>query len=259
VILVSSTIPAYKLDRPEWCTAWLLHAEAMAEQTPDDLRFLAILEVDARGLERFTPLLERLFAIGGDYWTFSIDTGVSSITSSERIPRICLARNLMIDYMLADRAFTHLLFLDADTEVPPDSIQRLLELDHPVTAGHVPTYCLDGPKVPDVHSRGCDWRLPDMRAIDANGEPAHRACTCGGRDVRQHWSTAGFLLVRRDVLGSGRWGWNPDLGLTDDPWTETQWERMWGSTWTAHDVVGQHHPPAIPPVEHRGHDLSVYR
>lgn len=232
MILCASTIPAYKLDRPEWCTAWLLHAEAMIDQTPDELRFLAILEVDARGLERFAPLLDRLLEVGGDFWTFSIDTGVASITSGERIPRICLARNLMIDYMLADRAFTHLLFLDADTEIPPDSLVRLLDLDHPVTAGHVPTYCLgnDAPLV-----------------------------TAPGRDVRAHWTTAGFLLCTRDVVRDVRWGWDPDGGTTDDPWFQERTKTHWGETWVDHDLLAQHHPAAIPPVEHRGHDLQVYR
>lgn len=231
-ILVASTIPAYKLDRPDWCTAWLLHGEAMNEQTADPLRFFAVLEVDGRGIDRFAPVLERLAELDGDYWTFSIDTGVSAITSGERIPRICAARNLMIDYMLADRTYTHVLFLDADTEVPPESITRLLELQHPVAGGHVPTYCLgdDAPSVP-----------------------------FDDRDVRAHWTTAGFLLIERDVLRDVRWGWDPDAGQTDDPFFQERTKRRWGETWVDHDLVAQHHPPAIAPVEQRGLDMRVYR
>lgn len=153
-------------------------------------------------------------------WTFSIDGWRWS--TRDRLIGITTGRNLVREYALRETDCTHVYFADADISYPPDVLDRLLELDHPVVAGHVPSYCLDGPKV------------------DAPG------------DVREHWNTAGSLLVRRDVVAEVAWRWNPDRGMTDDPCFAEDVERAgFGKTWVRHDVICDHHPEVLVAVEQR--------
>jgi hypothetical protein len=239
-ILVASTTTYHKLAEG-YERHWLLHAEALRESHPDGVDFFCAIEVDARGLEPFGALLNRLDDLGGVYWTFSIDKapgfdGPQEITSGDRLVRICTGRNLAAEYALQG-AYSHVLYLDTDTEPPPDALPKLLEVDRPVVFGHVPTYCLDG-----------EWisKLPG--------------------DCRAHWSSAGFVLVKRAVLRYVRWGWDRDTGTTDDPTFARDAELIgralhldWSPV-TRHDCEGRHWPPSIAPLELRGVDRSmVYR
>jgi hypothetical protein len=253
-ILVASTIAPHKLSE-QYDRHWLLHAEALRESHPDGVDFFCAVETDARGLDGFGPLLNRLDDLGGDYWTFSIDKapaldGLQEITSGDRLIRITTGRNLGIDYALHG-PYSHVLWLDTDTEPPPDALPRLLEVDRALVHGNVPTYCHG--YYPDEHGHADYSRpLPSIPGLPG--------------DCRAHWSTAGFLLVRRAVLRYVRWGHDPDAGLTDDPCTLRDAElvgRALGLDWapvTRHDCQGQHWPASIPPIEFRGGDRSmVYR
>lgn len=63
-------------------------------------------------------------------------------------------------------------------------------------------------------------------------------------------NTAGFLLVRRDVLAEVAWRWNPDAGCSDDPCFAADVERAgFGKTYVRKDCVGKHAP--LIPVESR--------
>ena len=227
-VLVAATIPAYKAadSDPGESLAWLDTADAMVRQSHYPVDFFASLELDARGLSVFDQVTKQLMSLSGQWWTFSIDNGAHQISSSDRLPRICAGRNLIIEYALR-QPYSHILFLDSDLRVPDDSVDRLLDLDRPMVGGVVPAYCQSGPVV-----------YPP--------------------NVQEHWNTAGFLLVRRDVWRIARWGIDPDAGMTDDPHFARTAELLgFGKTWVDHDLKGIHKP--LVPVEHRGHDLKVYR
>lgn len=240
-VMVGSTIPAYKAaDHEAESLSWLATAEdliATTEAAGHEVWYFATLELDARGLEPFGDVIENLLRLKGtgSWWTFNVDLGDESINGSTRLPRICTGRNLLTERALADLGTTHLLFLDSDMEIPVDSVVRLLELDHPLTGGHVPVYCLGGPAV-----------------------PGHRSTK-----VQEHWNTAGFLMASRDVFRHVRWGIDPDGGMTDDPHYAHVAEKLgFGKTWVDHDLIGKHRPHqpgCLFPVEKRGHDLKVYR
>lgn len=228
-IVVASTLAAYKcVDGQD--DAWLTHAEAW--QARGDVEWFVALQVGHGHDHKFEPLRRRLAELDATVWTFSVDDGFDQVTSAQRLQGICMGRNMAHEFVNRDRRRSHLLFLDSDTEVPADAIDRLLEVDHPVVGGHVPTYCLDGPAVQD----------------------------CGGMDVREHMNTAGFLMLTREAVRRIRWGWSEDDGLTDDPWTQDLAERVGlGKTWVRHDVVARHQPESISPIERRGGDLSIVR
>lgn len=54
-----------------------------------------------------------------------------------RLQGICMARNMAREYAMAMGA-SHLFFVDADVIVPPNALQRLIALDHPLAGGMVP-------------------------------------------------------------------------------------------------------------------------
>jgi hypothetical protein len=228
VILVGCTIPPYKMGGPDgYWSSWLANAEAIRQS--HDVRFVAVLEHDARGLDPFRPLLYRLARLGGMVLGFSYDDGAASITTGNRLVRICTGRNLLTQWAV-DNGASHILYTDADTAIPGDAIPKLLEVDWPVVGGRVPTYCLEGP--------------------DVGGYPFR---------VTEHMNTAGFLLVARDVFRTLRWRTDPDLGLTDDPCYHADATALGFPTRVREDCVAEHFPPCIGPLEERGHDLAVRR
>jgi hypothetical protein len=229
MIAVVSTLAPHKVDGQEG--RWLEHAEAMIEAGPDRLEWFLAVEIDARGLAPFARLLDRLAQLDGRYWTYHLDQDPDGgdqfeVRSGERHIRVCMGRNLGIEYALR-RGASHVLFLDVDISVPADTLPRLLALQHPIVGGHVPSYCLSGPA--------------------AEGYPS-------AWDVQQHWNTAGFLLCEREVIRRVRWGHDPDEGgLSDDPTFARDVARMLGApTLVRHDVIGDHEP--LVPLEQRGTD-----
>jgi hypothetical protein len=228
MIAVVSTVAAHKVDGQEG--RWLEHAEAMIEAGPDTLEWFLAVEIDGRGLAPFTRLLDRLSQLDGSYWTYHLDMDPEGsdqfeVSTRNRYIRVCLGRNLGIEYALRRRA-SHVLFLDVDITVPADTLPRLLALHYPIVGGHVPVYCLSGPAAEGY-------------------SPAW--------DVQQHWNTAGFLLCEREVIRRVRWGYDPDDGLSDDLTFARDVARVLGTpTLVRHDVVGQHEP--LVALEQRGTD-----
>jgi len=234
MIVVGSTIPAWKMDEAGYWASWLLNAEQIAASHPDllEVRFIAVLELDARGREPFAPLLARIADLRGIVWTFSLDDGAMVITGSNRLVRICTGRNLISQYA-RDHHATHVLFADADTMIPGDAIPKLLELDWPIVGGEVPTYALHlGPQGP------------------VEGYPF---------PVVQRNNTAGFLLVASELFRRLSWRVDVAAGMTDDPCYAADAIAAGYPTRVRCDVVGAHWPPSIGPVEQRGHDLVVRR
>lgn len=219
MICVATTIAPYKLDGSE--LNWLRTAE---EMFVDDVHFFAAIENVGPA---FDPFLKRLAQVRGEYWTFNVDDGQDVITSANRLHRICMGRNLIIEFALTRPRISHVLFLDSDLIAQGDCVSKLLELDAPLAGGDVPSYCLTGPAV--------RHRVPN---------------------VQRHWNTAGFLMVRRDVLRDLRWGHDPDAGETDDPWYQHRAVKLgYPMTLVRKDVLGLHTP--LVPVEQRPGSRSI--
>lgn len=235
-VLVATTTAAFiARSDPHLVLRWLEAAEQR-----DGVEHFAALEAPPQARAAFEPLLDRLTDVDGTWWWFTIEDG-RPISSQTRIHRICAGRNLIIERALTG-AYSHVLFLDADLAVPPDSCERLAEVDWPVVGGDVPAYCLSGPAVPTR------LRFRGRFSFEDTGQPY-------GFPVQRHWNTAGFLLVRTEVLSRVRWGYDPRRGLTDDPWFAERCEHEgFGPTLVRKDVVGEHEP--LVPLEERGLDLS---
>jgi hypothetical protein len=231
-VVVATTMAAYVTDQPDTCLAWLYTAEALRARAAKDgceVDFFAALEVDARGRQPFEAVLATLADLDGTHWTFSLDDGSAAKSTATRLRFITTGQNLTVDYACSTGA-SHLLFMAADCEPPPDAIPKLVEVDRALVGGHVSTYCLDGARVP--------------------GSPF---------DIRTHMPTAAFVLLRRDLFRRVRWRHDPDLGMSDDPCLYWDARHMGYEPVVRHDCVGRHYPEAIGAVETRGHDLSVYR
>lgn len=255
MIVVGATMTGFATGRRESCLSWLESAEELAASHPDGVRFFAALELDARGLEPFALVLERLAQLGGEYWTYTLDDGRTEVTTGNRLGHICAGRNLITDYALGAGA-SHILYLDADMCPPADALPKLLELRHPLVGGEVPTYALSGPTVHGHHTCHPEaWH---------RGRSAREVASCSWEaypfPVQQHMNTAGFLLVAREVFRRLRWRWDMDAGMSDDPCYHADARDHLGvETYVRKDCIGRHWPESIPPLEGRGYDLRVIR
>lgn len=240
-IVVACTLPPFKMtgDWHNW-GAWLQNAEAVQASVDDEVVYFAALETDARGLEPFAPLLDRLTEIGGQHWTFSIDDGVAVVDTSTRLRRICLGHNLCGTFALEDAGASHVLFLASDTQAPDDVLPRLLELDVAAAACHVPTYCL-GTELPPP-------------GIDPATDPRYyvQSARFPQWDVREHMETCCCMLLRRDVINRLKWRTSGDDGTTDDPSMHKDLVEFMGEqVYSRHDVQATHWPESIPSIEDR--------
>ena len=103
-------------------------------------------------------------------------------------------RNGSVRVCLENRQFTHLFFIDSDTEPPLDCIDRLLALDAPLASGIYPLLMPSGLKW-SVSNRGTDGKY---RLIDRTPSEEPFMADAGG---------AGCLLIRRDVFDRVKWPW----------------------------------------------------
>lgn len=266
-VLVASTCAPYKLEKREEAFSWLAHAEAWKDAGHE---FFLAAEIHAHMTAGrmdtvtdewgvYDELRNKLRSVAAEVWYFAIDTGERMLTTSGRLARICTGRNLAMEY-LCNRGGGHeaVLFIDTDVEPPVDAIDRLLEVDRQLVAFHVPTYCHDGPRVlvedgPDHldHYVWVDGDYNNGMVLDNSPFPTNA-------DIREHWTTAGSLMVKRPAARRLRWRWDLEAGATDDPCFQADAVAAgFGQTWVRHDCVGQHHPGMVYPLEQRGHDLSL--
>jgi hypothetical protein len=225
VIVVGSTCAPWKCNGKEEI-AWLETADQMRDSA--DVKFFAALETDRRGLSPYSKLLGHLKYNLGDHWTFSLNDNENEVTSHNRFIRITTGRNLITEYAMRTNA-THILFLDTDMRVEGDCLPKLLEVDHPVVGGNVPAYCLGGPIVGNYPF-----------------------------EVQHYMTTAGFLLVSREVFSMVRWRHNGDAGMTDDPCYQYDASLMGFETRVRMDVIGTHVGPLVD-VSLRDGDRTHYQ
>lgn len=248
-IFVCTTLAAYVTDMEETSHAWLYTALGLIEDADAngyDVEFFAALELDARGLAPFEQLLSHMTLLEEsahdlgyvntrvNHFTFSLDDGRTEVTTANRLRHITMGQNICSEYAYNEGA-QYMLFLAADLEPDRETFTKLLQLHHPITGGHVPTYCLTGPIV--------------QRFI-----PSHRNL------IREHMATAAYVLLQRDALRVLRWRCDGEMGMTDDPCLHYDAETHHGwPTYVHHGCIGRHWPEAIPRIEERGHDMRVER
>lgn len=230
-IVVATTLAAYVCDDPDTSEAWLRNAEAIQASVPGtEVRYFAGLELDARGLHPFASLIARMEEVGATWWTGHLDDARTEVTTENRLRHITWFQNLATEYAVTCGA-SHLLFLAADLEPPPDALDKLLEVDHGLVGGEVSTYCLSGP--------------------DVDGYPF---------PVQRHMPTAAFVLIAREVFNVLRWRADGEAGMSDDPCYHHDARTLLGiDALVRKDCVGVHHPIRIGAVETRGHDMAVHR
>lgn len=269
-VVMASVLPAFKMTDPGYWASWLGNAEQIRTSHPGGVEFMVVLEVDGRGRAPFQPLLDRLRDLAGHVWTFSVDDGATTLTSHNRLMRICTGRNL-ISHFAVDHDVQWVLFADADTAIPADALPKLLDVEWPIVGGRVPTYCLEG-ETPEQYFDH-HWNSGDMMSY-AGSYPPHpdfpltppftplaALRRAGDRvpSVRVHMNTAGFLLVHRDLFTRLRWRTDLDNGHTDDPCYDMDARALGYPTLVREDCVAVHYPESIPPLEYRGHDLAIHR
>ena len=242
-IVVGTTLAAMAMGDPDIWGAWLRNADRqrmMAADAGYDLTHFAAIQVDGRGIEPFEPLLEALEALGGNWWTYSLDDGRDRVTMTNRWRHITFGQNLVVERCQADPDVDWLLFLAADCAAPSDIVPRMLELDHPLCGPYITTYGLRGTPITASPSTGMPYR-------------AEWRC-------EQAMASAAALWIRRDVFRAIRWRWDLDAGMSDDPCYHHDAEHLLGvPTVVRHDVLARHYPEAIGDYESRGFDTTVVR
>jgi hypothetical protein len=227
-VVVATTLTAFAMDNPDTWGAWLRNAEGYRDTT--DCSFFAAIETDARGIEPFAPVLDRLAGLNGKHWTYHLDDGRTEVTTENRQIHLAMGENLASTYATVVGA-SHLLFVAADCEPPPDVLTKLLKVGAPVVGAECPTYCLDGP------------------AVEGYGFPVH-----------EQLASAACILLERQAFKVLKWRSDPDLGLSDDPALQYDaWTLLGLPTLVRKDCVCKHYPEAIGPIEARGHDMTVRR
>jgi hypothetical protein len=205
----------------------------MADAAGFDLRHFAAIQIDGRGVEPFAELMDALVQLGGEYWTYSLDDGRTSIGMTNRWRHITFGQNLVVEYCQSQADVEWLLFLAADTAAPSDIVPRMLEMNHPLVAPYITTYGLTGPAVEGYPP---EWGVQDAMA------------------------SAACMMIRRDVFRSIRWRWDLDAGMSDDPCYHYDARTLLGvPTYVRHDVLAKHYPESIGDYESRGYDTTVIR
>lgn len=216
------------MNDPGSYASWLNSLEAMREDGHDVTPFAAI-EIDARGLDPFRPLIRMIRALGGDYWTYMLDDRRTEVNGANRLRHLTMGQNLVSEYATSAGA-SHLLFCAADCQ-PPREIDKLLEMNQPYVGPEITTYCLVGQEAPEFPY------------------PVHR----------QMISVA-CVLIERSVFKRLRWRNDPDLNMTDDPSYAYDAKELLGiDALCRKDVFAKHYPECIGPIEARGHDRKVHR
>ncbi len=243
-VLIGATIAPYILSKPAAAFAWLQAIEDGAAEGVQTSLYAA-LECDGRGLAPYEEagILSRLHALGGR-WAAYPGEGAESITTQNRVQRIVTGLNHVREAALSGYgAYSHVWYMHADTYAPPGSLAKLLALNWPIVGAHVPSYALDGP-------RAADYPPPRHKVpggpLGDGGEALLRG------DVRVHMSPGASLLVHRSLSRYVPWRTDPVAGLTDDPayWHDAR--TLYGcETLVRHDVVCEHYPKYLTPMEHR--------
>lgn len=226
--VIGTPLVGWKVDRKEHM-AWLESRKEIMEKFPN-AKFFASFELDHRGVEVFSDVINSLKEVNGDYWTYTINDMEEVVNSGNRWIRIETGRNLIREFAQRYRKmsghhwgedcteqnynqlnYDAILYVDSDMYVDVQIIEKLLEIDHPVVSVDVPAYGLRG-KVVNTNPR-----------------------------IEEHWNTAGMLLVNAPAFYDLPWSHNSLLNLSDDPAFQYHADRLgYGQTWVRKDIKARH-------------------
>jgi hypothetical protein len=182
----------------------------------------------------------------------------SKVTSHNRWIRIETGRNLIREFTQRSRItsghhwgedctelnqgvvnYQAVLYVDSDTTLNVDIVEKLLEVDRPLVGVNVPDYGLSGKVV--------------------SQDPP----------IQEHWTTAGMLLVNSPAFYDLPWYHNAYLNLSDDPTFQSLAERLpqrdaqnnlsepFGMTWVRKDINASHKGQLIPVESRQIKDRSI--
>jgi len=229
MITVCTTLATFAMDSPEVWGSWMRNAEQVRINSDVAVDYFAAIQTDARGLEPFAPFIERLEAIGGQYWTYVFDDGRTNVDMSNRLRHLTLGQNICTEYSTARRA-THMLFMAADCMPPDDIMPRMLELNHPLCAPYINTYGLTGP--------------------DVEGHPF---------PVMDTMASAACIFISSDVFRRLRWRSDYVDGSDDPCYHKDAKELLNIPTYVRKDIIAKHYPEAVGDYVSRGYDTTVVR
>lgn len=242
MIVVGTTLTTFAVLDPErsflW-DAWLRHAEEISESVDDAVRYFVAIQLDARGLAPFAPLLARLEQVGGTYWTYTLDDGRDRVTQANRLRHITFGQNLISEYANAMGA-THMLHMAADCEPPADVLPQLLAVHNGLAAAFCPTYGLRG------DSELAGYPFPVTGPNTRGGPPFAAVC----------------VLLEREIFKRVKWRYDTDMGFSDDPAMAYDAETLFDVPVRIRtDCIARHWPECINEIENRfpGLDMSVQR
>ena len=200
-----------------------------ALEVPEEMEKAVYLNIETNPtnnlwLVDYCDLLQHVDAY--DVWTWQSSWRLERTKDQDqgyRLPPICIARNMVREFALAMDAAA-VLYVDSDVLVPKNALRELWETEFPIVGGIVP-------------GRGCHSHVNYL------GSPgAFRSL--GENLAETDFSTAGFLLVRREVFErvNWRWGWD-DRGRgphSEDPLFGYE-TRQLGIPWRVRtDLVAEH-------------------
>lgn len=244
-IVVGTTVAAFCMNTKDAWASWLINAQEQKEEAAKlgyVLTHFAAIQVDARGLEPFQPFIAALEELGGEYWTYSLDDGRTTITMTNRWRHITFGQNIVVDYCQAIPECDWLLFLAADCAAPVNIVPKMLEMNHPLCAPYISTYQLRGTGVLKNRRTGqiypAEWGVEDAMA------------------------SAACIFIGREVFRKIRWRWDNDTQMSDDPCLHYDAQTLLDiPTYVRHDVTATHYPIAVGAYEERfkKSDLVVVR
>lgn len=113
------------------------------------------------------------------------------------VPR---ARNKLMAKFLDTPSFTHLFFIDADIGFPPESIERMINMDQEVVAGMYPLKVIHWPQ---VAKRAGDASTPEEQQASGLN---YVGIPCKGDELEEkddfitgEYAGTGFMLIKRSA------------------------------------------------------------
>ena len=236
--VIGTPLVGWKVEKKEHL-AWLLNKEIIIDKFPN-AKFFAAFELDKRGEDIFSEVINQLNDVNGEYWTYSINDKQEKVTFLNRWIRIETGRNLIREFAQRARVvggnhwgedcqkdnigvmnYDAILYVDSDMILDVETIEKLFEVDHPMVSVDVSEYGLRGDSVSE------------------------------NPRIEEHWNTAGMLLVNSPTFYDVSWSHNAYLNLSDDPTFQYQAQRLGhGQTWVRKDIKAKHTGQLVP-VEHR--------
>lgn len=212
-ILIGTTLTSFAMRQEETWKPWTRHGE-------EHDRFAAIEASPFSSEEDLIPYLKMHDHLK-DFRYYTLDDGREKVTTANRGLHIAMGRNVILDYAEIN-GYDYVLMMDADIEMEPDTIDKLLEVGSHVVGAYCSTFNQNG----------------ELASMFPMGE------------VRYHLAT-GCTLIEREVFTKIRYRPADDWGFMEDC------ERLGYLHKVRHDAPVKHYPEHIPPLEARGYDLSL--